>query len=212
MAHVTWGLVLRFMEWGYDGYMNEEKIYRKRCKRYDVPGHAHFLTFSCFRRQAFLGRDRAREWLAEAIVEAKRKQEFRLIAWVFMPEHVHLLIKPERTEYRISSILASMKLPVTIAAREWVVAHAPTFLRHMLDEQPNGSRAVRFWQRGGGYDRNIYTAEELWEKIRYIHQNPVRRGLVARAVDWRWSSAVDYTQGGVGVLPVDNKYLPWTRV
>ncbi len=48
----------------------------------------------------------------------------------------------------------------------------------MLDIQPNGSQAVRFWQRGGGYDRNIHTAEELWEKITYIHRNPVKRKLV----------------------------------
>jgi putative transposase len=189
--------------------MEEERIYRKRCKRYDVAGHCHYLTFSCFRRQAFLARDRTRKWLAEAIVGAREKHGFRIFAWVFMPEHVHMLIKPEREGYRISKILASMKLSVSIAAREWVVGNAPTFLRYMLDEQPNGKRAVRFWQRGGGYDRNLYTLEELWEKIGYIHRNPVRRGLVEKAVEWEWSSARDYAGVGKGILPVEMMRERW---
>jgi putative transposase len=183
--------------------MEEERIYRKRCKRYDVAGHSHYLTFSCFRRQAFLERDRTRRWLAEAIIRAKDKHGFRIFAWVFMPEHVHVLIKPEREGYRMKKILASMKLPVAIWARAWVLENVPTFMRCMLDVQPNGKRAVRFWQRGGGYDRNIYTLEELWEKIDYIHRNPVRRKLVKEAVEWEWSSARDYAGVGKGILPVE---------
>ena len=168
--------------------MDPEKIYRKQCKRFNVPRHSHFLTFSCFQRRPFLMKDRARQWLAEAIAVAREKHHFRLIAWVFMPEHVHLLIRPEQQVYSIAKILATMKLPVTIKVRDWVLANSPAFLQHMLDEQPNGKRAVRFWQRGGGYDRNIYSAEELWEKIHYIHHNPVRRKLVQRPADWEWST------------------------
>lgn len=54
---------------------------------------------------------------------------------------------------------------------------------------PHG-RAL-FWQRGGGYDRNVRGEDALREKIGYIHANPVRRGLVERAEDWVWSSARD---------------------
>jgi putative transposase len=46
-----------------------------------------------------------------------------------------------------------------------------------------------FWQSGGGYDRNIDSGRTLLEMIDYIHLNPVRRGFVARAEDWKWSSA-----------------------
>jgi hypothetical protein len=59
---------------------------RKRCRRYDEPGHAHFLTFTCFRRQLFLSRDRTCQWLAEAIGSALDKHYFHLWAYVFMPE------------------------------------------------------------------------------------------------------------------------------
>jgi REP-associated tyrosine transposase len=44
--------------------------HRKRCNRYYTPGDAHALTFSCFRRQAFLSKDDSRLWLIEAIYRA----------------------------------------------------------------------------------------------------------------------------------------------
>jgi len=58
----------------------------------------------------------------------------------------------------------------------------------MLDIQPNGKKVIRFWQRGGGYDRNISSVKELLEKIGYIHLNPIRRKLVGLPEDWQWSS------------------------
>ena len=128
-----------------------------------------------------------------------------------MPEHVHLLIFPTERPYSISAILKVIKLPVAIKARKFVTTQSPEFLEHMLDVQPNGRRAIRFWQRGGGHDRNIYSPEELWEKITYIHNNPVKRKLVARATEWHWSSAADYARLRSGPLPVDNTDLPWLR-
>ncbi len=59
----------------------------------------------------------------------------------------------------------------------------------MLERVVTPKGQQRFWQVGGGYDRNIISQKEMEEKIEYIHQNPVRRGLVKRATDWMWSSA-----------------------
>ena len=181
---------------------------RKRCKRYNTPSHSHFLTFSCFKRQPFLSKDRTRQWLTDAILAARQKHSFRLIAYVFMPEHAHLLIRPAHAEYDISTILHSIKLPVSRKARQFILKEAPDFLDRMSVR--SGARtSVRFWQAGGGHDRNIFNPQEMWEKIIYIHNNPVKRKLVTRAVDWQWSSAADYAKLRVGLLPVDNKDLPW---
>jgi hypothetical protein len=68
--------------------------HRKACKRYNTPGHAHALTFSCFRRQAFLSKDQSRQWLIEAIDRARQKLHFHVWAYVIMPEHAHLLVWP----------------------------------------------------------------------------------------------------------------------
>jgi putative transposase len=55
-------------------------------------------------------------------------------------------------------------------------------------------RERRFWQAGGGYDRNVFEPKVLLAMIDYLHANLLRRGLVQRAEDWRWSSA-GWTEG-----------------
>jgi len=76
-------------------------------------------------------------------------------------------------------------------------------LEHLRDEQPNGKVSYRFWQRGGGYDRNVWEPDTLRKMIEYIHDNPVRRGLVTRATDWPWSSARFNAGTGDAVLAMD---------
>ena len=76
------------------------------------------------------------------------------------------------------------------------------------DEQPGGSVAYRFWQRGGGHDRNLREPEAIHAEIEYMHNNPVRRGLVARAEDWPWSSAAWYAGVREVVLVPDAASVP----
>ena len=59
----------------------------------------------------------------------------------------------------------------------------------------------RFWQPGGGYNRNITRISTLRSMIEYLHGNPVRRGLVAKAEDWEWSSARWYA--GLRQVPIE---------
>jgi putative transposase len=181
--------------------------YRKRLRRFDEPGHAHYLTFSCFRGRRFLKSERACQWLVEAIMETRAKLPFDLWAWVFMPEHVHLLLRP-RGGICLSEILSGIKVPVAKRAAGWVRRNAPQFAPRMLDLQPNGKRFLRFWQRGGGYDRNIVTVQECREKIDYIHKNPVRRGLVKNPADWLWSSFAAWQRGIDEPVPIDRETLP----
>ena len=60
------------------------------CQSYDVPGHAHELTFSCYHLYPFLNAQRTCLWLAQAIEQARSELKFYVWAYVFMPEHVHL--------------------------------------------------------------------------------------------------------------------------
>ena len=72
---------------------------RKTCRRYNIPGDAHALTSSCFRRQPFLGRERSRKWLIEALAAEKVEHAFDVWAYVIMPEHAHLRIFPRRVDH-----------------------------------------------------------------------------------------------------------------
>jgi putative transposase len=181
---------------------------RKKCKRYNDAAHAHALTFSCFRRQPFLSKDRSRHWLVEAIDRARMKHHFHVWAYVIMPEHAHLLFWPTELRYDTSEILNSIKQSVAKRALIYVRRTAPEFLRRMEDRQPNGDVHYRFWQRGGGYDRNIVEPGTLHQEIEYFHNNPVRRGLVTRPEEWLWSSAADYLGVRAGPLLLDRESLP----
>jgi putative transposase len=182
--------------------------HRKTCKRFNDPGHAHALTFSCYRRQAFLSKDRSRLWLAEAVERARSRYHIHVWAYVVMPEHAHLLIWPTVAEYDVSEILYAIKKPVTTWATSFVRQQAAGFLPKMEDRRPSGEIHYRFWQRGGGYDRNVVEPGTALRHIEYIHFNPVRRGLCARPEDWYWSSAADYAGLREGPIRVDRESLP----
>ena len=163
--------------------------------RYDIAGQARFLTFSCYRRLVLFGDPRTRDAFVDHIELQRRRLGFKVLAWVIMPEHVHTIVVPADGE--LGAVLRGLKqgFGQAMIAR-WRERDASVLAR-MVDS----GGATRFWQRGGGYDRNVRDADELREKIRYVHENPVRRGLVDREEDWSWSSARDY-RGVVGVIDV----------
>ena len=164
---------------------------RPHRKSRDIPWDAHCLTFSCFRRQPFFTGQQAPGWFLECIDIARRNARFELWAWVIMPEHVHLVLCPHEG-VAMRQILWHLKKPLSDRVLEHVRRDCPGFLPRMADVQPNGRTSYRFWQRGGGYDRNLRSVKDTHEKIRYVHGNPVRRGLVLRPEDWPWSSASDW--------------------
>ena len=187
--------------------MDIERGHRKRCVRWDVPWDAHFLTFSCYHRQPFFSKNRPRQWFLDAIDTARRKHPFDLWGFVMMPEHVHLLILPGQ-DVGISPLLQSLKQPVAQRAVGWLRRHDPQGLTRLLDIQPGGHRTFRFWQPGGGYDRNMRTGRETHEKLQYIHNNPVERGLSPTPEDWPWSSARAWAEGVDEPLAIDRESLP----
>lgn len=121
-----------------------------------------------------------------------------------MAPRVHLLVSPRQDRYEISRFLTSVKRPVTLEAKRHLKQRkdAETYLQRFLDIQPNGLAYFRFWQRGGGYDRNVWSDEEREEKLSYIHNNQLRRGLREAATDWNWSSAADYAELRTGQIPI----------
>jgi putative transposase len=169
----------------------------KRRVRYDEPRQPREFTFSCYRHFAFLGRDRTREWFCQALDEACTEFAYQLWAYVVMPEHVHVLVYSGDAPEQMSAFLQAVKEPVARKAIRYLKEHAPEWLARVTMHEGRRVRR-RFWQPGGGYDRNITSTEALRAVIEYIHANPVRRGLVARAEDWEWSSARWYA----GLRPV----------
>ena len=154
-------------------------------KRYETEYGTRFLTFSCNQRLPLLGNPAIRDRFAQELEQTRREIGFRLHAWVLMPEHVHLLLRPRLPEYPGGRILSRLKRPFAIAViKRWRQLNAP-----VLSRITDSDGLVRFWLKGGGHDRNIRDEQEYAEKLGYIHRNPVKRGLVRENTDWAWSSA-----------------------
>src|SRR5205823_14374372 len=150
----------------------------KTIKHYHEPGDLHELTFSCYRQIKLLTNDAWRGYLARSIDEAGEQLRFQLVAFVFMPEHVHLLVFPLEKEPSIDRYLAAIKRPVSAdVKRDLQRAGSPLINRLTIRERP-GKETFRFWQEGPGYDRNLQKPETVLSSIDYIHLNPVRRKLV----------------------------------
>jgi len=125
-----------------------------------------------------------------------------------MPEHVHLLLRPIDPSYDVSRILWRIKRPVGRKAIRYLEIHAPEWLSRLTTARADGTSERRFWQAGGGYDRNIIEPTTVRAVIDYIHLNPVRRGLVERPEDWEWSSSRWYADIRPVPLEIDPTLPP----
>jgi len=188
--------------------MREGDVIHKTCRRYNTPGDAHELTFSCYRHQPLLLEDRTRLWLAESISIARERHKFDLWAWVFMPTHVHLLILPTIKEYSISDILQAIKYRVAWKELNLARMNDPDRLASMSTGQKH--RPFRFWQDGGGFDKNLNLTEAIRNSVIYIHNNPLREGLAQTAEEWPWSSAREWSGFTDTPLHIHKNHFPLT--
>lgn len=107
------------------------KVVRKTRKVFNTEGEAHGVTFSCFRRQKFLSRDRTREYFIQGLELMRKRHDVHLWAYVIMPEHVHLVLWPVYAEYEMDSILATLKLSVSRKVLAWLRKHNPAGLKYL---------------------------------------------------------------------------------
>lgn len=172
--------------------MSATRPHRKLVKHFHEAGDLHELTFSCYKRQPLLTNDVWREQLARCIDAAGEEHEVQLVAFVFMPEHVHLLVAPTGGQVAIDLYLARIKQPFSKWVKQRLADLKSSLIDRLTVQERPGKTSFRFWQEGPGYDRNLTTPAVIEAVIEYFHMNPVRRGLVKQAIDWRWSSASWY--------------------
>ena len=115
---------------------------------------------------------------------------FYVVGYVVMPEHVHLLIsEPER-----GMLAVALQMLKQIVSRK---------LHRVACGGP-------FWQ-ARYYDFNVWSERKRVEKLRYIHENPIRRGLVEKPEDWKWSSFRHYATGEESVVEIESQWTARKR-
>ena len=112
--------------------------------------------------------------VVQALLYGERVDKYAIYAFVVMPNHVHVVWQPRQS------------LP---AVTEWLKGRTGRVANRRL------GRSGAFWQ-DESYDRVIRDSVQLYKTIDYVHDNPVRAGLVRSAEEWRWSSAA--AMGKVG--------------
>jgi putative transposase len=155
--------------------------------RFHHTGNFHFITFSCFGRKPYLGQPDTRHLFESALERIRQRYAFVVIGYVVMPEHVHLLMnEPKNTT--LDRAIQAIKLSVT-----------------------KRTSIHPFWQ-ARYYDFNVWNPEKITEKLRYMHRNPVTRGLVAQPEDWVWSSFRHYQSGVQAVVEIESFWTAAKRL
>jgi len=156
--------------------------------RFQKAESLHFVTFSCFNRLALLETPGARETVEAVLEKTRARHQARVYAYVLMPEHVHLLLN-EPPQILLAQLLKAIK--------------------QITSRRLRGPRE-KFWQ-DRYYDGNVRGEKARSEVIRYIHRNPVVRGLVAKPEDWPWSSYHHYATGAKGTVEIESQWTAFRR-
>ena len=171
---------------------------RNPLKRYYGHGDLHFITFSCYRRRPMLGRARSRDRFLKVLNEVRAQWGFRLLGFVVMPEHIHLLVG-EPSRGNLSKAIQMLKQKTSRTLRKTKGAPREQLRFRFGAEE---LQEAHFWQRRF-YDFNVWSRPKCKEKLLYMHANPVRRGLVSHPKDWPWSSWSHHAKGAEGLILID---------
>jgi putative transposase len=147
--------------------------------RYQQCGCFHFITFGCYHRLRHLQTAAPRELFERSLETIRVRYDFVVAGYVGMPDHVHLLVS-EPKKALLSKAIQALKLSVSVQSKE----------------RP-------FWQ-ARYYDFNVHSDEKRVEKLRYMHRNPVKSGLVEKPEDWAWSSFRHYALGEIGTVEIES--------
>jgi len=156
-------------------------------------GNLHFITTSCYRREPLLGSARARDVFLQIFEQVRRSYGFEVIGFGVIPEHIHILIsEPKRKTIPIVMQVLKQRVAVRLLRRR------RSSSQRELWEAPR----LHFWQPLS-YDFNLYSDRKVTEKLRYLHRNPVKRGLVSSPELWRWGSYRAFALGEQGVVKLN---------
>ena len=165
--------------------------------RYYGADHLHFITCSCYHRFPLLRFARSRDRFLSVLEQTRKRYRFVVVGYVVMPEHIHLLL----SEPEVGNPSTVMQVLKQRTARALLPKTKPGDARQSKLFGETRGRAP-FWQTRF-YDFTVWTEKKRVEKLRYMHRNPVKRGLTPAPEDWRWSSYRFYRMDEPGMVGVN---------
>jgi len=144
-------------------------------RRYNQIGLTYFITTVTKDRRPILTTDINLYY--RAIEVAVRKFETTMLAWVVLPEHLHLVLHSESVD--LSVFMKGFKRGYGMLYRQ------------RFGKDCGAIWQLRFW------DHIIRSQEDLNRHIDYVHFNPVKHGLCARPIDYPYTSFAEYVRAGL---------------
>jgi putative transposase len=138
-----------------------------------IAGH-YLITAACYEHRHIFSEPDALSELANDILGAFMTAELPCSAWVFLPNHYHVLLYTQ---------------DLTVVSEVLRLAHSRIATNINSRQHQKGRRV---WYRFS--DRLIRNEKHYWATVNYIHYNPVKHGYVERAENWAWSSLPDYIE------------------
>jgi putative transposase len=170
--------------------------------RFQESGQSHFVTFSCYHRQPYFATPELFDLFVLCLENMRRQFGLCVYGYVVMPEHVHLLVS-EPPGAKLADAIHDLKL--SFSKRTHSLSRVP-----QVRARPLGANLGPFWQ-ARYYDRNVRDYHEFTVKLRYLHRNPVERGLVVNPEDWKWSSYRHYAFRETGVVEIESQWTATDR-
>jgi len=146
----------------------------------NLPGALHYITGNVHRRWQIFTRTECCQAFIQECEELRRDWPFKRVAYVLMPDHVHLIVNPR--DGRILELTGKLK---SQAARR-IIRAAPD-ISFVVGEDEEGNPIHQVWQESFKAIP-LWSPWMIWQKINYVHSNPLKAGLVKSAADYRWSS------------------------
>ena len=164
----------------------------------------YFVTSTIVNWIPLFNNEKYSEILINTIKHCQTHKSLILYAYVIMPDHFHMIISNDE----ISKLMQSIK---KFTAKEIISKLTEDKNERVLEEFKKArpehkiTSIHQFWQESF-HPQEMLNIEIMNKKIEYIHQNPVRKGLVEEAVDWKFSSAVDYYSDKKGLLEITKTF------
>ncbi|HKV39682.1 MAG TPA: transposase [Blastocatellia bacterium] len=164
----------------------------------NLPGALHFVTSAVAHRRPIFTRDKSCQTLIDVLSELRPEWPFRLIAYVLMPDHFHLIVNPR--DGRIRELTAKLK---GVASRRIISLYPEDAFEVRADE--TGRQIRELWQQSFK-DIPLWSDWMIWQKINYIHANPLKARMVSSAADYRWSSFRSFYLADHNPIQVDKDW------
>ena len=164
----------------------------------NLPGALHFVTGNIIDRIPIFKQHRCCQAFLEELKGQLARWPAKLISWVLMPEHFHLIVNPQDGD--IKSFIGSLKS--LSATRLWDVSQHPGFV---LQQPASDGSLHQVWE-DSFKAMPLWSSWMIWQKINYIHANPVRAGIVNSAKDYPWSSFHAFYHNSDDPIPIDQDW------